>query len=83
MRTATGFLRQGVASQMLQHILNEARCRGYQQISLETGSMEAFAPARVLYERCGFRACGPFADYVLDPYSVFMTLELSEQEEAS
>ena len=33
-------------------------------------------PARRLYERFGFRYCGPFADYADDPYSVFMTKEL-------
>ena len=38
--------------------------------------MAAFAPARSLYTRFGFRPCGPFADYVEDPYSVFMTREL-------
>jgi len=38
--------------------------------------MEAFAPARLLYEEFGFAYCGPFADYVQDPNSVFMTLRL-------
>ena len=42
-------------------------------ISLETGSMDAFVPARKLYEKYGFEECGPFGDYGLDPYSVFMT----------
>ncbi|MFM9879644.1 MAG: hypothetical protein ACKVOO_04445 [Burkholderiaceae bacterium] len=50
--------------------------RGYQRLSLETGSAAAFAPARQLYSRYGFTECGPFAGYVLDPYSVFMTKEL-------
>jgi putative acetyltransferase len=73
MRTAPGHLRKGVAARLLEHLLGEATRRGYQQLSLETGSMEAFAPARRLYGRFGFEACGPFADYVEDPYSVFMT----------
>lgn len=73
MRTASGHLRKGVAARLLEHLLGEATRRGYQQLSLETGSMEAFAPARRLYGRFGFEACGPFADYVEDPYSVFMT----------
>ena len=73
MRTASSHRRKGVAAKLLQHILDEAARRSYSRLSLETGSMEAFAPARELYSGFGFRYCGPFADYVLDPYSVFMT----------
>ena len=76
MRTAAQHRRQGVATALLQHILAEARLRGYQRISLETGSNAGFAAARSLYAAFGFTPCGPFADYSLDPYSVFMTLEL-------
>lgn len=76
MRTASAHLRKGIASQILQHILDEAMRRGFKRLSLETGSMEAFEPARQLYVRFGFSYCGPFADYVEDPYSVFMTKEL-------
>ncbi len=73
MRTAQPFLRQGVARQLLQHILAVAAERGYQRLSLETGSMRGFRPARALYAAFGFEECAPFADYVLDPNSVFMT----------
>lgn len=73
MRTARTHLRKGVAAQMLQHIVEEARRRRYRRLSLETGSMAAFAPARRLYDRFGFAACGPFGDYREDPNSVFMT----------
>ena len=76
MRTASLHLRKGVARSLLNHIIEEARRRGYRRLSLETGSMEAFAPARKLYADFGFTYCGPFADYVEDPYSVFMTREL-------
>ena len=76
MRTSARHLRRGVASQVLSYLIAEAKRRGYKRVSLETGSMEAFAPARQLYARFGFEPCGPFADYVEDPYSVFMTLEL-------
>lgn len=76
MRTSNRHRRKGVAAAMLQHILGEARRRGYRRLSLETGSPAAFAPARELYARHGFLPCGPFADYVDDPYSVFMTREL-------
>lgn len=76
MRTSTRHLRKGVAKKLLHHIVEEARRRGYRRLSLETGSMEAFAPARTLYANFGFTYCGPFADYVEDPHSVFMTREL-------
>lgn len=61
---------------MLTHIVSEARSRGYRRLSLETGSQEAFAPARRLYEGFGFHYCGPFEGYVEDPNSAFMTTQL-------
>jgi putative acetyltransferase len=73
MRTATAHLRRGVARTLLAHIVDEATRRGYRRLYLETGSMDAFEPARRLYAGFGFTQCGPFADYVLDPNSVFMT----------
>jgi len=76
MRTADHFRRQGIAAAMLTHLITVARERGYQQLYLETGSMAYFAPARALYQRFGFVECGPFADYVLDPNSVFMLKQL-------
>lgn len=76
MRTARAHLRKGVASRMLEHIIAEARRREYRRLSLETGSMEYFEPARRLYSKFGFTVCGPFAAYVEDPNSVFMTREL-------
>ncbi|GAB4367911.1 MAG: GNAT family N-acetyltransferase [Kiloniellaceae bacterium] len=78
MHTAKAARGRGVARRMLAHIIAEARARGYRRLSLETGSMDAFAPARGLYAAFGFTFCEPFADYVLDPNSVFMTLELQD-----
>ena len=76
MRTASMHLRKGVGAFLMRHILEEAKRRSYHRLSLETGSAKAFAPAHQLYARFGFHACGPFADYVEDPYSVFMTREV-------
>jgi len=76
MRTASTARKQGAASLMLNHALEFARENGFKRVSLETGSMEFFAPARALYEKFGFRYCGPFGSYTLDPNSQFMTLEL-------
>ena len=76
MHTAKAKRGQGIAARMLRHIMDEAKARGYLRLSLETGSMEAFAPAHALYEKYGFADCPPFADYRLDPHSIFMTREL-------
>lgn len=76
MRTPSARRRLGVGRAMLDHIVNEARARGYTRLSLETGSMDAFVPARTLYQNFGFTRCGPFADYAEDPNSVFMTRSL-------
>ncbi len=76
MRTAPPYRKRGVATLLLRHILEEARNRGYRRLSLETGSMDAFDPARRLYSSFGFIYCDPFADYIEDPNSVFMTREL-------
>lgn len=76
MRTGDAYLKKGVGSHILQHIIAESKRRAYSRLSLETGSMEAFAPARALYARFGFEICAPFGDYRDDPYSMFMTLAL-------
>jgi putative acetyltransferase len=76
MRTDARFLRQGVAARMLVHILDEARRRGAERLSLETGSSPAFEPALALYRNHGFEDCEPFADYRPDPFSRFMTRAL-------
>ena len=76
MRTAEKHVRKGVARAILQHLLNEAKTRGYTKVSLETGSMDAFLPARRLYETFGFTYCEPFDQYTEDPNSKFMTLNL-------
>ena len=77
MHTARAARGRGVARRLVEHIISEARARGYRRLSLETGSMAAFAPARGLYAGFGFDYCEPFADYVVDPNSVFMTLDLT------
>jgi putative acetyltransferase len=76
MHTAARHRGRGVAAGLVAHMVAEARSRSYQRLSLETGAMDAFAPARALYARFGFIGCGPFGDYRLDPHSVFMTLDL-------
>jgi putative acetyltransferase len=76
MRTSLAARRRGVAALLLDHVVGEARTRGYRRLSLETGSQDFFSPAHALYASRGFTVCGPFEGYVEDPHSIFMTLEL-------
>ena len=76
MRTAKTHLRRGVASMLLQHIIAEAKRRGYCRLSLETGSMPYFEPARSLYRKAGFKECAAFVAYKPDPNSTFFTREI-------
>ena len=76
MRTPEARRRTGAGRALLMHIIEEARSRGYERLSLETGSMAAFEPAHRLYESAGFTRTGPFGSYAEDPNSVFMTLAL-------
>lgn len=73
MRAAPAYRGRGVGKAILAHLLAEARARGYARVSLETGRPEPFLPARRLYESHGFAECPPFADYVLDDFSICMT----------
>ena len=77
MRTDPDLRGRGVARALLEHVLADARARGVRRISLETGAMEFFAPARRMYAAAGFVDCPPFGSYVDDPLSVFMTLDLA------
>jgi putative acetyltransferase len=76
MKTSADHLRKGISKKILHHIIEVARERGYLRLSLETGSMDAFLPARKLYESFGFTYCEPFGNYGEDPNSIFMNKEL-------
>jgi putative acetyltransferase len=76
MHTAAAARGRGVGRAMLNHLLGVARSRGCRRVSLETGTMAEFAPARALYQSAGFALCGPFADYRPSEDNCFMTLEL-------
>lgn len=76
MRTAPDQLRRGRARAMLDHLIAEARARGYRRLSLETGGNDQFAPARAMYRRAGFDECGPFADYTDTGFSRYFTMAL-------
>ncbi len=77
MRVVASLRGSGAAQAILDHVINEAKNSGVQRISLETGTQPYFSPARRFYARNGFVDCAPFGDYVLDPHSCFMTLQLA------
>jgi putative acetyltransferase len=80
MHTAEAARGRGVGSAMVRHIIAAARASGMARLSLETGSWAYFVPARALYARHGFVECGAFGEYLEDPNSVFMTLELGARQ---
>ena len=78
MHTARAHRGKGVGAHLVTHMLSVARSRSYARLSLETGSMVEFEPARALYARFGFADCPPFGSYIKDPNSVFMTLSMDK-----
>ena len=76
MRTHSAHLRQGIAAQILEHILKQAKERGYSQLSLETGRGPSFEPALNLYLKYGFKYGEAFDDYEANEFSQFLHLEL-------
>ena len=82
MRTSKVHLGKGVASAILSHLIEESKRRTYLLLSLETGTGPAFFPAHSLYEKFGFRGCGPFGDYAENQFSRFMALQLQSATSA-
>ena len=74
MRTSASHLRQGAAQAVLTKLLDLARQRNYARVSLETGTTPGFDAALAMYRRFGFEECGPFGDYVVDPFSRFLAM---------
>jgi putative acetyltransferase len=83
MRTPKALRGRGAGRAILAQIVAEARRRGYEMLSLETGTHPAFLPAQKLYQSFGFTYCGPFGSYRENPNSVFMSLRLTPNERSS
>ncbi|WP_243058376.1 GNAT family N-acetyltransferase [Nocardioides sp. SR21] len=77
MHTTAAARGRGVGTAIVDHLVGVAAERGMTRLSLETGTPDGFAAARSLYARRGFAECGPFGDYVLSPWSTFMTRSLA------
>jgi putative acetyltransferase len=76
MHTVEAARGRGIGRAMVEHIVGVARERGFRRVSLETGAMAAFAPARSLYANAGFEPCEPFGDYRPSRNSTYMTMRL-------
>ncbi|PJJ63793.1 GNAT family N-acetyltransferase [Compostimonas suwonensis] len=76
MHTRAELRGQGIGRVLVEALLDEARRRGFERVSLETGAQEGFSAARRLYVRAGFVESPPFADYVASPNSVYYSREL-------
>lgn len=77
MRTHPDHLRKGVASQLLERIIDEARARGLRRLSLETGTGPAFEAALELYRRRGFVDGKSFGEYKPSDFNQYLHLELA------
>ncbi|MGI9603969.1 MAG: GNAT family N-acetyltransferase [Acidimicrobiales bacterium] len=73
MHTAEAARGRGLGRAMVSHLVEEARSRGCNRVSLETATYDAFAPSRALYRATGFVECEPFGDYEASPTRVCMT----------
>ena len=63
----------GIGKAMVAQIENFAKSSGIDRMSLETGTNEAFRPARELYKSLGYESCDAFGDYVLSEDNMCMT----------
>lgn len=77
MRTPKALRGKGAGRAVMARIIAVARERGYDTLSLETGSHADFQPAQKLYQSFGFVHSGPFGAYLSNPHSVFMSLQLN------
>ena len=72
-RINDNFRGKGYGIKIINHLIREAKTLNIKRISIETGSGDFFAPARKLFDNCGFKPCPPFADYKEDINSLYLT----------
>ena len=72
-RVHDNFRGKGYGIKIINHLINEAKNLKIQKLSIETGSGDFFAPARKLFDSCGFEPCPPFAHYKEDINSLYLT----------
>jgi putative acetyltransferase len=68
---------QGIGRALVSHIEATAKELGILRLSLETGTSEAFKPARELYKSLGYADCEAFGEYELSEDNICMTKSLT------
>lgn len=76
MRTNSDAFGRGVGGTILNYLISAARDMGMTRLNLETGNSPLFDAANRLYQREGFRRCGPFGGYAETPFTYFYTREI-------
>ena len=72
-RVHDNFRGKGYGIKVINHLIEEAKKLKIKRISIETGTGKFFAPARGLFNKCGFEPCAPFAHYKKDVNSYYLT----------
>tara|TARA_Y100000591_G_C21681076_1_gene618101 strand:- start:114 stop:581 length:468 start_codon:yes stop_codon:yes gene_type:complete len=76
-RVHDDFRSKGYGLKIINHLIYEAQKLNIKQLSIETGAGKFFAPARKLFDKCGFKPCPPFAHYKKDINSLYFTKHLN------
>jgi len=66
----------GIGKAIVMHIEDFAISQGIKRLSLETGTNEAFRPARKLYKSLGYIECEAFGEYILSDDNMCMSKEI-------
>ncbi len=72
-RIKDSFRGKGNGIKVINHLIDEAKKLKIKKLSIETGAGKFFAPARKLFDNCGFKPCKPFAHYKEDVNSLYLT----------
>ena len=72
-RIKDSFRGKGNGIKVINHLIEEAKKLKIKKLSIETGAGKFFAPARKLFDNCGFKPCKPFAHYKEDVNSLYLT----------
>ena len=77
-RIHDNFRNQGYGTNVINHLISEAKKLNIKRLSIETGASEFFIPARKLFKKTGFTICEPFAHYKEDINSVYLTMLIDD-----
>ena len=72
-RIHDNFRKKGNGINVVNHLINEAKKLDITRLSIETGAGDFFKSSRKLFKKCGCEPCEPFAHYIEDITSVYLT----------